>query len=173
MGLNRWILQSNLSIVPFNPSPSTSFLGPRTADTWEYNRYPFPDSGMFSRFYPYSEIYDAARILHKFFLENANVCRFNLGPFKGGAQLPIVTLECNRADTIEALTVFVDEHEGKLKPNKPGSGYVNLPLDASRQFFRAYWPHYENLSKIKQIWDPDDFFYIENGIHPPESGSHV
>jgi hypothetical protein len=168
--LDRWIMESNLTVVPFRPVP---FPTPVTAGTWKYGRYGFPDSGMFSRFYSYSEIYNTSRILHKFLLGNTDACRFNLGPFKGEAQLPIVSLECDRPDTIAVLKTFVDEHKGKLHPDKPGSGYVNLPLDASRRFFRAYWPHSETLSTIKQIWDPDDFFYIENGIHPPVPGYHV
>merc|ERR1712192_6247 len=155
---DKWVIENGISlveVVDVAPSPV-----PLKADSWLYKRYPFPDSGSFSRFYTYAEIYSAARILHSFFESNVDVCRFNLGPLKEELQLPIITVECNTPESISALKNFVQAHQKELKPDKPGSGYVNLPLDGSRKYWQAYWPQYDDLSAIKRVWDPTDFFFI-------------
>lgn len=162
-----WIMKSGLQVVSDYSGPTPNPLHELNAGTWKYWRFAFSDSGSFSRFYELSDVRGAATVLHKFFAANSDQCRYNLGPLKGTAQLPIVTVECNTPRSVRNLKQFVRQHANILQPNKPGSGYVNLPLDASREFRSAFWPQYEELSAIKEIWDPDNFFNMENGIHPP------
>ena len=69
-------------------------------------------------------------------------------------------------NNIRTLKAFVKENEEVLDAAKPGSAYVNLPLDDSREYCPAYWSHYNKLAAIKDIWDKDDFFNVKNGIHP-------
>lgn len=158
----HWMVKNG--ILPRVPIVPSAF--PTSSDNWMEGRYPFPASGVFSRFYPNDQILDVARLLSTFFAPYAHACRYNLGPFKADEQLPIVSVECNTPEAVEALKSFVDKHADVLQPDKAGSGYVNLPLDATRKYSRAYWPQYDELAAIKATWDPKDFFYIENGIHP-------
>jgi len=125
----------------------------------------FKSAGMLSRFYDQSEIKAVALRLHEFFKNGNTDCRYNL-QFQGLERRPVVTLECNTPEQVEALKAFIEKHADELKPDAPGSGYINLPLDATSKYRYAYYPQYHELAAIKKIWDPEDFFNIQNGIHP-------
>eukprot|EP00913_Durusdinium_trenchii_P006874 g6465.t1 len=100
-------------------------------------RYPFQTASVFTRFYPRTEIRGAAKLLEGFFAQHAADCRYNLGPIQGTApRLPLVTVECNTPSSAELLKQFVKENSNA------------------------------QLSATKCIWDPTDFFFLENGIHP-------
>lgn len=159
-----WIM-SKLIIIGITYQSPYSF--PSSAETWDLGRYPFQTASVFTRFYPRTEIRGAAKLLEGFFAQHAADCRYNLGPIQGTApRLPLVTVECNTPSSAELLKQFVKENSNVLQPNRSGSGYIKLPLDGSSSYRQAYFPQYAQLSATKCIWDPTDFFFLENGIHP-------
>ncbi|CAE7584858.1 xylO, partial [Symbiodinium pilosum] len=172
--LYPWTLTSALSWVFFNGIQlAFSYFAqippniPTNAETWLNGLYPFQDSAVFTRFYPLSDIRDKAKLLESFLSQHVDNCRYNLGPLQGeSARLPLVTVECNTLQTAALLKDFVRQNSAVLLPDKPGSGYINLPLDDTSTYREAYFPQYDELAAIKCLWDPSDLFYSRVGIHP-------
>jgi hypothetical protein len=166
--VQAWLNANNLtSLIPLAVGLDADEWFQGAADEWMWKKGPFPTAGLFTRFYSNAQVREVAILLKSFFEPRASECRFNLGPIKGAVQPPgeLVTLECNTDEAIFDLKAFIAEHADLLQPNKPGSGYVNLPLDGSREYYQVYWPQYEQLEATKAAWDPEDLFFIENGIH--------
>ena len=158
-----WILK-NLIVLAIKYQIPVNFAS--SPETWNLGQYPFQTASVFTRFYSLTEIREAAQVLESFLRNHSGQCRYNLGPLQGEERWPLVTVECNTPETAQLLKDFVEENAAILGPDRPGSGYINLPLDGSAKYRQAYFPQYAELSATKCIWDPTDFFHITDGIQP-------
>lgn len=123
------------------------------------------DMGSTGRFLQRDWYKEIASLLHGFFKDHASTSWFDLGPIKSSSDAVFSDLSAFTVETTHALREFVDENAGLLDTH--GSRYYNLPLWGTPH--KLYWPNYDELSAIKGKWDPADFFYITDGIHPPSS----
>lgn len=133
---------------------------------WKYGQAPFEDIGVYMRFFPVDKSIEMTRKMHdEFYVHWEEDCSEYFGGIKH-IQDPFVAMECRTKKSIKKLKEYITENEDYYQPNKPGSGYVNVPMDNSKMYRAAYYPTYNELQKIKNIWDPNDVFNIKNGIHP-------
>lgn len=123
------------------------------------------DSGSVGRFVSMKLARDQAERLHDFFHHHVLDCWFDLGPVKGDLKDDLfLDLSCFEHSALDALR----DYEANTPELHEARRYYNLPLWSSEQRVRdEYFPHYDELSDIKAIWDPEDFFNIPDGIHPP------
>jgi FAD/FMN-containing dehydrogenase len=60
----------------------------------------------------------------------------------------------------------IDYHEA-LHPYSAGGGYLNMMMDEGEERIRAsYRDNYERLARIKQTYDPDNLFRVNQNIRP-------
>ena len=58
-----------------------------------------------------------------------------------------------------------------LHPHTMGGAYVNFMMDEGQERVRAtYRDNYDRLARIKQRYDPDNLFHVNQNIDP---SSHV
>jgi FAD/FMN-containing dehydrogenase len=69
-----------------------------------------------------------------------------------------------RADELRKWTVGYHE---ALHPYSTGAAYVNFMMDEGNERIRAtYGPNYERLQIVKRVYDPDNFFHVNQNIPP-------
>jgi FAD/FMN-containing dehydrogenase len=57
-----------------------------------------------------------------------------------------------------------------LHPYSAGGAYVNMMMEEGEDRIRAsYRGHYDQLSRIKAQYDPDNFFNVNQNIRPARS----
>jgi hypothetical protein len=67
----------------------------------------------------------------------------------------------------ELLTQWVKDYARDLKPSSMGGGYVNMIMDEGEQGVKStYRENYTRLQQIKAKYDPNNFFHINQNIHP-------
>ena len=150
-----WIASKSITLATEFTDPVN---WPSSPETWLFGQYLFKTTSLFTRFYPLTEIREAAKVLEGFFRKHSGQCRYGLGSLKGQERWPLVTVECNTIETAQLLKKFVQYNADMLRPDRPGSGYIDLPLDGSDKYRQAYFSQHAELSAIKRIWDPTDFF---------------
>lgn len=70
----------------------------------------------------------------------------------------------------EKITKWTKDYFDGMHPYSAGGAYVNFMMDEGQDRVRAtYGDNYDRLSEIKAKYDPDNFFRINQNIHPKTS----
>ncbi|MBB3661298.1 hypothetical protein FB384_000202 [Prauserella sediminis] len=66
-----------------------------------------------------------------------------------------------------AITAWTKDYWSALHPTSAGGAYVNFLMDEDQDRVQAsYLGNYDRLSRIKQRYDPDNLFHVNQNIHP-------
>jgi FAD/FMN-containing dehydrogenase len=67
----------------------------------------------------------------------------------------------------EALKKWTIDYWEALHPYSAGGAYVNFMMDEGQERVQAtYRDNYERLATIKQEYDPDNLFHVNQNIKP-------
>lgn len=67
----------------------------------------------------------------------------------------------------EKITKWAKEYFEELHPFSSGGAYVNFMMEEGQDRVKSsYRDNYERLAKIKSKYDPDNFFRVNQNIHP-------
>ncbi|HEX6490365.1 MAG TPA: BBE domain-containing protein, partial [Gaiellaceae bacterium] len=68
---------------------------------------------------------------------------------------------------LEAIRTWTIEYFEALHPYSAGGAYVNMMMDEGQDRVRAsYRDNYARLARVKAEYDPDNFFHVNQNIHP-------
>jgi FAD/FMN-containing dehydrogenase len=71
----------------------------------------------------------------------------------------------------DAITSWTKEYWRALRPTSAGGAYINFMMDEGQERVRASYRHnYDRLARVKRRYDPDNFFHINQNIHPSTTG---
>jgi FAD/FMN-containing dehydrogenase len=71
----------------------------------------------------------------------------------------------------EAISQWAQDYWEELHPTSAGGAYINFMMDEGQDRVRAsYRENYDRLAKIKNHYDPDNTFHINQNIRPRAAG---
>jgi FAD/FMN-containing dehydrogenase len=70
------------------------------------------------------------------------------------------------------ISQWAKDYWQELHPTSAGGGYVNFLMEEGNDRVRAsYLGNYERLARVKERYDPDNVFHINQNIRPAAPGS--
>ncbi|MEO5653306.1 MAG: FAD-binding oxidoreductase [Marmoricola sp.] len=67
----------------------------------------------------------------------------------------------------EMITKWARDYYDELHPTTSGAGYINMMMLEGQEAIEAsYGSNYERLTRIKQVYDPTNFFHVNQNITP-------
>jgi FAD/FMN-containing dehydrogenase len=70
------------------------------------------------------------------------------------------------------ITDWAKAYWQELHPTSAGGAYVNFMMDEGDDRVRAaYRGNYDRLAQVKERYDPDNVFHINQNIKPASAGS--
>ena len=79
----------------------------------------------------------------------------------------------------DCISQWAKDYWQELHPTSAGGGYVNFLMDEGQDRVKAaYRGNYDRLAQIKERYDPDNIFHVNQNIQPashhgPVSGCHI
>ena len=68
---------------------------------------------------------------------------------------------------VETIRRWSVDYFEALHPFSAGGAYVNMMMDEGQERVRAsYRENYDRLAQVKATYDPENFFHVNQNIHP-------
>ncbi len=84
----------------------------------------------------------------------------------GGWSSVIVGVDPDPANA-EAISTWAREYSEELRPTTTGAPYINMiGQEGQARIEAAYGANYERLTRVKQAYDPTNFFHVNQNIVP-------